>query len=106
MKCTAAEPEGVVKPARLIADNKKGEIPEPVEFAQRVRGLKTDDEDNRVQLVQQGLVLTQLRDMLSAGDSPQPSQEHEQHGLSNVRLQGNDVPLHIHSIVFKDIVHD
>ncbi len=44
--------------------------------------LKTDHEDNRTQVIQQRFLVTQLRDVLAARDSPEPAQEHQQHGSS------------------------
>ncbi len=58
-----------------------------------------------MELIQEVLLVTQLRDVLSARDSPKPTQEHEQYGLAGVRPQSNTVFFKVQQVKVKDIVH-
>jgi len=53
-----------------------------VESLKCCRRLKTNHEDNCIQVIQQRFLVTQLRDVLAARDSPEPAQKHQQHGSS------------------------
>lgn len=99
------ESECPVEPARGIAQHGEGQISEPTESSQRRRILEADHEEGGIELVQEALLFTQLRDVLPARDSPEPAQEHEQHWLALIGLQRGGVPLEIQQVNVEYIVH-
>jgi len=76
-----------------------------VEPLQRCRRLETDHEDRDVEFIEEALLITQLRDVLSARYSPEPAQEHEQHWFADVGPQRDTVPPKIQQLNVENIVH-
>ena len=94
-----------IQVTRWIAQCRKRQVHEPVEAPQSGGRLKTDHEDRDVEFIQKALLVTQLRDVLSARYSPEPAQEHEQHWFAAIGSQRDSVTLKIQQLNVENIVH-
>jgi len=94
----AAQAKCRIEPARRIAYHGEREVPEPAESPEPLRILEADYEHGGVKLVENALLVTQLRDVLSARDSAEPAQEDEKHGPAVVGRRRDNVSLQIHQL--------